>query len=179
MTCKLSFYIPPHNTTTTTSLIHSIQLFATPPPPNATRAKSKSKAVGKGRQKISLWPCQDRWHWYHQHLVQNYWGRPKDIFWPSRRQEFPPQLLQFCSFSWPQDQIKWCKLPASKNRNFAKNGIFFSLLCKLLAKPPCEHPPTMASADYRSGTPSLPTMPFPGRNNSKWSWLIDVCLSAG
>jgi hypothetical protein len=57
-----------------------------------------------------------------------------------------------------------------------KNGNFFSLLRKLLAKPSCEHPPTMVFADYRSGTPLLPTMPFPGRNNSKWSWLIDVCL---
>ncbi len=37
----------------------------------------------------------------------------------------------------------------------------------------------MASADYLSGTPLLPTMPFPGRNNSKWSWLIVVCLGAG
>jgi hypothetical protein len=55
----------------------------------------------------------------------------------------------------------------------------FSLLCKLLAKPSCKHPPTMVSADYRSGTPSLPITPFPGRNDSEWSWLIDVCLDAG
>ncbi len=66
-------------------------------------------------------------------------------------------------------------LPASK-MGITKNGIFFSLLRKLLAKLSCKHPPTMASADYHSGTPLLPTMPFPGRNDSKWSWLIDVCL---
>jgi hypothetical protein len=36
----------------------------------------------------------------------------------------------------------------------------------------------MASTDYRSGTPLPPIMPFSGRNSSKWSWLIDVCLGA-
>jgi hypothetical protein len=54
------------------------------------------------------------------------------------------------------------------------------LIRKLLAKLSCEHPPpTMASANYQSGTPSLLTMPFHDRNNSKWSWLIVVCLGAG
>jgi hypothetical protein len=37
----------------------------------------------------------------------------------------------------------------------------------------------MASADYHSGTPLLPNMPYPDRNDSKWSWLIVVCLGAG
>jgi hypothetical protein len=46
---------------------------------------------------------------------------------------------------------------------------YFHLLCKLLAKPSYKHPPTMASADYRSGTPLLPTIPLSGRNDSKWS----------
>jgi hypothetical protein len=37
----------------------------------------------------------------------------------------------------------------------------------------------MLTADYRSGTPLLPTMLFPGKNNMKWSWLIVLCLGAG
>ncbi len=37
----------------------------------------------------------------------------------------------------------------------------------------------MASANYCSGTPSLPTMPFPDRNYSEWPWLIFVCCGAG
>jgi hypothetical protein len=39
--------------------------------------------------------------------------------------------------------------------------------------------PTMASADYHSGIPSLPTMPSPGENDNQWSWMIVVCLGAG
>jgi hypothetical protein len=38
-----------------------------------------------------------------------------------------------------------------------KNENLFSLLCKLLAKPSCKHPSTLASADYHSCTPSLTT----------------------
>jgi hypothetical protein len=34
----------------------------------------------------------------------------------------------------------------------------------------------MVSTDYCSGTPLLPTIPFPIRNESKWSWLIVACL---
>ncbi len=65
-----------------------------------------------------------------------------------------------------------------KNENH-KEWDFFSLLRKLLAKHLVNTPPTMVSADYCSGTPLLPTMPFPGRNDSEWSWLIDVCLGTG
>ncbi len=71
----------------------------------------------------------------------------------------------------------WNKLPAAKMRT-ARNENIFKLLHKLLAKQSCEHPPTAASTNYRSSTPSLPTMPFPDKNDSKWSWLIVVCLGA-
>jgi hypothetical protein len=56
-----------------------------------------------------------------------------------------------------------------------KNVNDFTLLGKLLAKPSCEHPPTMTSANYHSGTPLLPTMPFPDRND-KQMVLADCCM---
>ena len=61
-----------------------------------------------------------------------------------------------------------------------KSVKFFTLLSKLLAKPSCLHPSTMASADYHSGIPChYQPRPPPDRNNSEWLWLIVVCLGAG
>jgi hypothetical protein len=71
-------------------------------------------------------------------------------------------------------------LPAAfKEKSKYCNETCFTLLRNLLAKPSRLHPSTMGPADYRSGIPSLPTMPSPDKKNSEWSWLIVVCLGAG
>ena len=80
----------------------------------------------------------------------------------------PPQLFALAN------SLLW----AAKNVN-RKKCQYFTLLCKLLAKPSYEHPPTMASTNYHSGTPLLPTMPFPDRNDSEWSWLILYASAPG
>ncbi len=54
-----------------------------------------------------------------------------------------------------------------KLRN-AKIDIFFSLLCKLLAKPSCKHPSTIASADYHS----LRCRWHGGTARRQWRWQL-------
>jgi hypothetical protein len=65
---------------------------------------------------------------------------------------------------------RWQKLLARKNCSRTN-------ICVVVAS--SDNMPTMASADYHSGIPSLPTMPSPGGNNNQWSWMIVVCLGAG
>ena len=56
-----------------------------------------------------------------------------------------------------------------------KSVQFFTLLSKLVAKPSCLHSSTMASADYHSGIPLLPTTPSPWQK-LQWMVVADCCM---
>ncbi len=87
------------------------------------------------------WDSKIRFRLQIKSYISNWWFSESQL------------LARYVSATMP-----WPMTRPQKMRK-AKNEYFFTLLRKLLAIPSCEHPPTMASADYRSGTPSLYTMP--------------------
>ncbi len=101
-------------------------------------------------------------------------------WFPMLHQAPPPRMWMNILFIWHTCLMtvhahrmatcyRWQKLLTRKN--CSRTNIYVVVASS-------DNMPTMASADYHSGIPSLSAMPSPGRNDNQWSWMIVVCLGA-